>query len=106
MAVTVTPRRDTKPPFAFVTRGRLTPPAHVRPEDGCQGRVTVQVKRGRRTISARRTQVERDCTFTKRVSFRRPRRLGNARRLKFIVLFQGNKVLLPQKARSRYVRIA
>lgn len=101
----VTPKRDARPPFAFRTRGRLIPPESVRKEDACQGRVSIQVKRGKKTISNRRTQVRPDCTFAKATKFRNRKRIGKARTLRWVVTFQGNKVLLPQKTRVQTVRV-
>lgn len=101
----IKPGRDTRPPFAFRTVGKLVPPEGVQPADACQGRVSVQVKRGKKTVSNRRTQVREDCTFADKVAFRDRKRLGNARSLRVIVTFQGNKFLLPQKAKPGTFRV-
>ena len=86
LRVTVTPRRDRRRPFRFRTRGRLVRPAGVTAAEACRGTVTVQVKAGRRTISARRAKLRRSCRFASKVTFRRAARLGRGR-LKFIVRF-------------------
>jgi len=103
LRVTVTPRRERRRPFRFRTRGRLVTPAGVSAVQGCRGTVTVQVKAGRRTISARRARLRRSCRFTSRVTFRRAERLGRGR-LKFIVRFSGNRVVAPGSARTVRVR--
>ena len=94
LRVTVTPRRDRRRPFRYRTRGRLLRPAGVNAASGCRGTVTVQVKAGRRTISARRARLRRTCRFSSRVTFRRAARLGRGR-LKFVVRFSGNRAVAP-----------
>ena len=103
LRVTVSPRRDRRRPYRFRTRGRLLRPAGVTPAAGCRGTVTVQVKAGRRTISARRARLRRTCRFGSRVTFRRPARLGRGR-LKFVVRFSGNRAVAPGSARTLRVR--
>jgi hypothetical protein len=65
--------------------------------------VTVQVKAGRRTISARRAKLRRNCRFASRVTFRKASRLGRGR-LKFVVRFSGNGAVAPGSARTVRVR--
>jgi hypothetical protein len=73
-------------------------------DEACgSGRVLVQVKRGRRTISARRARLRSDCRFRSSVTFRKPRRLGRGR-LKFSVRFLGNASVAPARAKTRRVR--
>ena len=106
LSVTVRPTRDRSLPYVFTTRGRLRLPAGVRKADGCKGRVLVQVKRGKRTISSRRVRVRSStCRFTSKVTFRDRARLGTAKKLRFSVRFQGNRVLTPRSARVKTVRI-
>ena len=103
LRVTVSPRRDRRRPFRYRTRGRLLRPAGVSAAAGCRGTVTVQVKAGRRTISARRARLGRACRFSSRVTFRRAARLGSGR-LKFVVRFSGNRAVAPGSARTVRVR--
>jgi hypothetical protein len=99
------PGRDPRPPFAFRTLGKLVPPSGADRTAACQGRVSIQVKNGRKTVSNRRTQVRPDCTFSDKLKIANRKRLGKARTLRVIVTFQGNQVLLPQKAKARSVRV-
>ena len=88
------------------TRGRLILPRGVRRSAGCRGRVSVQVKARKRTISTRRARVRRKtCRFSSKVRFRHPRRFGKAKRLTVRVRYGGSAVLAPAKARVRRVRI-
>jgi len=88
------------------TRGRLILPRGVRRAAGCRGRVSVQVKARKRTISTRRAVVRRKtCRFSSKVRFRHPRRFGKAKRLTVRVRYGGSAVLAPAKARVRRVRI-
>ena len=69
----------------YVTTGRVIPPAGV----ACAGgRVTVQVRAGRRTVSARHARLRAGCRFASRVRLR-------GRRLRFSVQFAGNEALTP-----------
>jgi hypothetical protein len=99
-----TPRRDRRRPWVFTTRGRVLAPAGMRPT-ACRGRVSVTFKRGRRTVSSRRTRLRRDCTFRSRVRFGLRRRLAAPRRLRVLVRFEGNGALLPRRARTHHVRV-
>jgi hypothetical protein len=99
LRVRVTPRRDHRAPYRFRTRGRLLRPAGVSARRGCRGTVLVQVKAGRRTISARRAKLGRRCRFHSKVAFHRARG-----RLRFIVRFAGNHAIAPGHARTLRVR--
>jgi hypothetical protein len=101
----VSPSRDTTAPFAFRTSGRLTLPSGITRAQGCNGRVSVQVKRGTRTISTRRVNLTSTCTYSSRVSFANRSRFGSATRLKFTARFLGNALVLPDSASSRFARI-
>jgi hypothetical protein len=104
LVVKVTPRRDRRAPYRFRTAGRLVPPRGYTAAESCtSGRVSVQVKAGRRTISARRAKLRRTCRFASRVTFGHARRLGRGR-LRFIVRFSGNRVVAPGSARTVRVR--
>ena len=90
------PARDRTAPFRFTVRGTVQPPQGVTAAQACgEGRVSVQVKRGTRTISTRRAALTRSCAFSLRVTFRDRRRLGDGR-LKATVRFLGNDVLRPR----------
>jgi len=88
------------------TSGRLILPRGVARSAGCRGRLSVQVKARRRTISTRRPFVRhRTCRFASKVRFRTRRRFGRARRLTVRVRYGGNAALMPVNARTRRVRI-
>lgn len=100
----VTPRRDARSPYRFVTTGRLALPSTLTKDQGCSGRVSVQVKAGKRTISTRRATLNGDCTFRSAVRFAGRERVRR-RRLKFTVRYLGNEVLLPARAAPTTVRV-
>jgi len=88
------------------TRGRLILPRGVSRRRGCRGRLSIQVKARKRTISTRRPFVRhKTCRFSSQVRFRNPRRFGKARRLVVRVRYGGNAALTPAKTRPRRVRI-
>lgn len=104
ISLRATPGRDTRSPYRFTSTGRLALPAAVSPALGCTGVVTVQIKAGRRTISTRRVELARDCTFRSRVSFRLPRRL-RARSLRIQATHAGNEVVTPGAPGRATVRV-
>jgi Ca2+-binding RTX toxin-like protein len=100
----VSPTRDRRAPYRFVTTGRVRLAVGVTPALGCsEGEVAVQVKRGRRTISTRRVGVRRNCTFQSTVTFADRSRLGNGR-LSIVARFLGNDVMRAVSAAARAVR--
>jgi YD repeat-containing protein len=107
LTASVSPKRDRSLPYVFTTKGRLRLPSAsgLRAADACNGRVLVQVKRGKRTLSSRRVRVGRTCRFTSKVTFRDRKRLGTSRTLRFSVRFQGNKLLTPRSTSVKTVRI-
>ena len=104
IVVSVSPGRDRRAPYSFRTRGRLSLPTGLSPATACKGgRVSIQIKRGTKTVSTRRVALRSSCTFSSTVTFSRSRR--NARgRLKVTARFLGNDVLERISARSRSVR--
>lgn len=104
LSATVTPRRDRTLPFRFRTRGTLTLPQGVSRARGCSGgTVSVQVRRGSRTIATRRTKLRKRCSYSTTVAFTDWRRVGNGR-LKIRARFSGNKVLKARRSPARSVR--
>jgi Ca2+-binding RTX toxin-like protein len=98
-----TPGRDRSQPYRFTTRGKVTVPRGVRKADGCAGKVQIRFKAASKTISTRRVNLRRNCTFSRSVTFGIKSRLKPGR-LKVEVRFLGNAVLLPKSARVRFVR--
>ena len=88
------------------TRGRLIRPRGVSRAAACRGRISIQVKARKRTISTRRAFVRhKTCRFSSKVRFHHKRRFGGAKRLTVRVRYGGNARLTPAKARVRRVRI-
>jgi hypothetical protein len=100
----VSPRADRRGPRRFTTRGRLSLPVAL-PAGSCRGIATVRYRAGRRTISSRRARVNRSCRFTKRVTFKDPRRFFGRRKLRVSVRFGGNARVRPASAKPRAVRV-
>ena len=104
LVVTVSPGRDRRAPYRFVTRGRLSLPTGLSPATSCRGgRVSVQIKRGTKTLSTRRVSLRSNCTFSSAVQFARSRRVARGS-LKVTARFLGNAVLQAIRAPSRTVR--
>ncbi|MDQ3468966.1 MAG: Ig-like domain-containing protein [Actinomycetota bacterium] len=103
LRVSVRPTRDRTNPYRFTTSGTLLLRPNVRRALGCDGIVSVQIKRGRKTVSNRRVQLSRTCTFRSRVTFRNRGRLGSGR-LRVLTRFAGNRVLARAPTVTRNVR--
>ena len=100
----VTPARDRKFPYRFTTRGTLSLPAGMSPAQGCKGVITVQIKRGKKTISTRRVDVKPNCTYSVAASFAVKSRVPRRGTLRIRARFNGNNVLLPARAKEVRVR--
>ena len=99
LSAKVTPARDRRRPYRFRTSGRLLTYTGTPAAQACTGKVTVQVKKGRRTISTRRVSLRKDCSYRSTVSFKR-----TSGTLRFFVRFGGNSVLQPVNAKVRRAR--
>jgi Ca2+-binding RTX toxin-like protein len=99
-----TPGRDTKAPFTFKTTGSVTLPPGVTAALGCNGVASVIFKAGGKTISSRNANVSKTCKFSRKVTFRIPRRL-HPKTLKVEVKFRGNAVLTARSASSKHVKV-
>jgi hypothetical protein len=104
ITVRVSPGRDRTLPYTFRTTGSIARPTGVTAANGCVGRVSVQVKRRANTISNRRVNLRRDCTFASSVTFRPGERLPRSGTLRFQVRFLGNEALFPIRAQTITVR--
>jgi hypothetical protein len=87
-----------------VTTGKLTKPRSVSKSRACRGKVLVQVKSPRKTISARRASVKRTCTYRSQVTFTDRSRFQANGKLRFVVRFLGNADLTKKSARTQTVR--
>ena len=105
LSVRARPRRDRTLPFRYVFRGRLRLPAGVTAAEACRGRVSIQVKRGKRRVATRTTRLSMSCRYRKAVVFRSTRRLRASKgRLRVTIKFRGNSVLTSRRAPRRFVR--
>jgi hypothetical protein len=105
LTASTTPGRDRTPPWTFSTRGRLTLPAGVtRPQACGSGVVSVQIKRGRSTVSTRRVLLARDCRYSSSVRFGDRQRIGSIGRLRVTARFLGNARLGRATAPTRSIR--
>jgi hypothetical protein len=105
LTATTKPGRDAASPYRFTTSGRLSMPAGVGPGLGCQGKVTVQIKAGKKMVSSRSVNLSKSCTYSSKVRFTLPGRL-HPKSLRVFVTFRGNEVLAATKATTRSVKVA
>jgi hypothetical protein len=91
VSVRVTPRRDLRRPQRFRITGAVTPPDGLSIAQACtRGTVLVTTKAGSLTISTRGANLRRNCSYSTRITFRRPQRFRGATRLRFTARFLGN----------------
>jgi hypothetical protein len=127
-----TPQRDRTRPYTFTTTGRAVPPPYCAvgaPQNAgncvpllcapgvtntaycvpppivllCSGNVTVRFRRGASTISTRSVEVQPDCTYRSRVTFRSRTLVSTT--LRVSVRFEGNDFLFPESAPTQTVRV-
>jgi len=110
LKVRVKPERDRKLPYRYKAIGSVRLPHGTSKKKRrrlCKagGRVSIQTKRGRKTISTRRSKLRRSCKAKVRLRFAVPRRLGKQRpyRLKMTGRFTGNQRL--KRAKAKPVRV-
>jgi pimeloyl-ACP methyl ester carboxylesterase len=101
LSAKVTPGHDRRGPFRFRTSGRLLTYAGTTPAQACTGKVSVQVKKGTRTISTRRVSLRKDCTYRSTVTFKRAKG-----KLRFLARFGGNAAVRATRAKTRTARAA
>ena len=99
-----TPKKDTSFPFVFTTRGKLNLPAGVDRKAGCVGRVQIQFRTAKKTISSRKVALRRDCTYVSKVKFRIPSRL-HPKDLEVLARWLGNAVVNPKKGPTGHVTV-
>jgi hypothetical protein len=105
LSASTTPGRDRTRPWSFRTRGRLALPAGVTRAQACgSGVVSVQIKRGKSTISTRRVLLNRSCGYSSSVRFGDRQRVGSTGRLRVSARFLGNARLSRASARTRSIR--
>ncbi len=108
LVVRVTPKRDRTLPYRYTARARVIVPKGRSKKTlcGAGGKVSIQSKRGKRTISTRRKTISRSCTAKIRLKFAVARRLGRHRpvTLKMTGRFTGNKRLKSDKAKAVHVK--
>ncbi len=99
----VTPRRDRRAPYRFTISGGVRRPAGVSASACKGGRVSVQTKVAKKTVSTRRVTLKADCSYRVSVTFMNKRRLGRGR-LTLRVRFLGTARLKPKTARTLSAR--
>jgi hypothetical protein len=98
VSLRVAPSRDRRAPYRFRASGTVSLPARVTRTQGCrEGVVLVRVKRRARTVSSRRVNLRRNCTYGASV----PGRAGANR---ISARFLGNEVLSARSSATRGAR--
>jgi hypothetical protein len=97
------PRRLRHRPYRVTTRGRLVIPTGFPPPDSCRGPVTIRYRLLGRTVATVHAGLSPQCTFA---ASARLHTLTRAAHVRVYVLFGGNSLLLPHRARVQTITIA
>lgn len=94
------PARDKKAPFAYTLSGTVKGASG---NTGCQGKLTVTVKRGKARVQSRTVNVARNCKFSVKLKYTAKKLKVRKGKLSVALAYQGNNALLASK-RSTSVR--
>lgn len=102
------PKRDSKKPYAYRAKGRLKLPAGVSAAQGCNGTVTIKIRRGNRLVGRATTALRANCRYRKKVVVTKtPQQIkGRGKvqgKLHIRAYFGGNDVLLKARSPKRTV---
>ena len=95
-----TPKRAPKPPSVRVAipfRSSFAPPPGLSRSQACRGKVTVQLRVGKRTIATRTARLDRRCRYAVTFDVARVAARGRSR-LKVVARFHGNRYLAATRA--------
>jgi hypothetical protein len=97
------PHRLRHRPYRVTTRGRLVIPAGFPAPDSCRGGVAIRYRLAGRTVATVRAGLSPQCTFAAKARLHTLRRAAHVR---VYVLFRGNSLLRPHRARVDTITIA
>ena len=84
----------------------MTPPDGLSVAEACtRGTVLVTTKASSFTISTRGANLRRDCTYSIRITFKRPQRFRGATRLRFAARFLGNARMTSRQSDTVRARV-
>jgi Tol biopolymer transport system component len=109
LTLKVRPGRDVELPIKFAMSGRLLMPASVKASAGCRGRVTVNVRAGKRQVRQLKPRLKlkgRTCAYKTRLKLKNRRRVGSAKKLRVRAHFPGNSRLRARSSKTARPTIA
>ena len=99
-----TPTTATTFPYHYTVKGKLSPPAGVTAKQGCSGRITLAVKRGRKTIYTTHATIGKKCTWKASVTLKDRGKVPGHGKLAITPSFGGNQALATLTAKPLSVR--
>jgi hypothetical protein len=99
ISLKLSPKRDRTAPFAFTATGKITLPAGANKAQCAGAKVSIQSKVVRKTVSTRRGNVTKKCTFKIKVSFKKKARLGKGA-VKVTPRYLGNAAIAPIRGKA------
>jgi hypothetical protein len=98
-----TARRLKSGAVRFAIAGKLKRPSSVTATQGCRGKISVTVKRGKRVIFSKTLAITKKCVYRKATTLK-PSKVGKVRRLTMTLRFKGNAALAAAR-RSYKVKV-
>ena len=104
LSVTTKPLHALAFPYRFMFSGRLRLPRGITNGAACGGKISVRIKRGRKTVSFGRSSLFVGCTWKRSVRLSNRKAVPGKGRLSVTVSFGGNTVLAPRTNKPFTIR--
>jgi len=93
LTATAKPHHATKFPYRYKFTGRLRLPSGVTAKVGCSGKVSVRIKRGKKTVSLQRAKIAKSCAWKDSARLGNHKLVPGKGKLSVIVSYGGNSAL-------------
>jgi hypothetical protein len=101
----VKPSTAKKFPYRYAVTGKITLPAGVTTTQGCVGKVTLTVKRGKTNVASTSATVNAKCAWSAKLTLRKRKLVpGRSGKLAITAAFYGNNVLNTYTAKPLTIR--
>jgi hypothetical protein len=105
LGVKAKPSAAKKFPYRYVVSGKITLPAGVTTKQGCVGKVTLTVKRGKTHVASTSATVNARCAWNAKLTFRKRKLVpGTSGKLAITAAFDGNSALSTYTAKPLTIR--
>jgi Glucodextranase, domain B len=91
-------------PYHYKVKGKLSRPTGITAKRGCSGKITIKVKRGKKTIYTTHATIGKKCTWSASVSLTHRGKVPGHGKLQITPSFGGNKALATLTGKPLTVR--